>query len=433
MNFRGTTLRKKLISFVDFITGGRIKKTMKEFDLPITNKKQLQQERLKNLLRHAITTVPYYKSYDNFESLTDFPVINKKIIKEHYDDFISEEYNKDSLIPVTTSGSTGTPFTYLFDKRKKRRRTLEVIYYNGWANYELGDRHLLNAVGSHKSKLKLFLQNEVITNPLHLDLEWLEKQRTALKNDHITLYVGYASAIQHFTEYCKKKNDGPADFDLKGIISIAENLDEHVRKDAETVFGCPVLSRYASLETGVLSQECQEEKNHHVNISSYAVELLSFDSDDPVNPGELGRVVVTDLFSYGMPLIRYDIGDVAMKAETNCSCGIGGPIFKKIRGRITDNVLDQDGNLVSWAAINVIIWPYKEIKEFRFIQTDRFKFELLLSTYDGTRVDKEIIKKFKELLGEKSEIDITYLEEIPSLESGKRPYIINRYLKNKSQ
>lgn len=423
------SFRRRILRFVDFLRGSSFVKTMQNIDLYHSDKDMSHDIQLKHLLDHATKTVKFYEKLVDYKSLNEFPVVNKNVIKSNFTDFISNKYKLEDLYSVTTSGSTGTPFKYYFDKKKKERRTIEVIYYNGWAGYEFGDKHILNAVGGKKSKLKLFMQNEILTNPLHLNGSWLENQRNLLLKKNVRFYVGYASALDRFASYCKQKKDVPERFHIKGIIAAAEKLNEKTRKTAKEVFGCPVLSRYGSLETGVLSQECPEKEKHHINTASYHIELLALHSDEPVKYGEIGRVVVTDLFSYGMPLIRYDIGDLAVLSETKCDCGRVSPIFERLEGRLVENVLDVNGNLVSWIAINDALWPFNEIQEFQFIQNSKNEYILNLKSLEPGKNIKKVEQLFKVILGDSIDLKIRYVDHIPSEKSGKTPYIINNYLK----
>ena len=85
-----------------------------------------------------------------------------------------------------------------------------------------------------------------------------------------------------------------------------ENLEKH--------FNTKVVSRYSNEEMGILAQQSNIEQNNAFNINwaSYYVEILKMDTNEKANLGELGRIVITDLFNFSMPLIRYDTGDLGV-------------------------------------------------------------------------------------------------------------------------
>lgn len=423
-----SSIRHAVIRLADLITGSHLKHLLHKHEFNHNSKTFINCSDLNEILNHAIRTVPFYKKIDKFNDITEFPIINKNIIKENIDSFISSQYSKEKLFTGTTSGSTGSPFKFYYDKYKKRAKTIEVIYYNGWSNYRIGDRHLLNAVGVKKNKLKLFLQNEIITNPYFLNEKWLSEQREILKNNKILFYVGYASAVKEFSKYCYEKGDKPSMFKLKGVITGAEKLDEKTRQISEKVFGCPVLSRYSSLETGILAQECQEEHNFHINTTNYYIEILKIDSDEEADFGEVGRIVITDLRNYGMPLIRYDIGDLGVLSSKECKCGKKGLIFNSILGRTVENVTNPEGILVSWVVINDAMWKYPQIKHFQFIQKTKFSYLIKLETFYDKVIEDNIKNTYKDILGNKAKIDVEFVKFIPPLKSGKKPYIINESL-----
>lgn len=422
-------IRRVGYKFFDIYKKNKVNKIQNDLESPHVKESYNNKGKLNKIVDHAIKTTDFYSKYKDYK-FEELPVIRKENIKNQFDDFISNQYEKNKLNKVKTSGSYGTPMKFFHDKEKTLRRKIEVIYFNSWANYEVGMKHVLNAVGAKKSKLKLLIQNEIITNPTNISENWLQKQRKIFKNNNIHFYVGYSSIVKEFAEFCSKMGDTSQEFELKGIIATSEPLLEEARNKAEKVFGCPVLSRYSSLELGVLAQECKENKKHHINSSSYYIELLSLDSNEAVQEGEVGRIVVTDLYSYAMPLIRYDIGDLAVKTNEKCKCGRTSPIFQSLEGRLVENLLDENGNKISWVAINDAFWPYEKVIRFQIIQSDHRTYRLKLVTKEDFKRENQVIKDLKEILGAEIKIKINYVDKISPLESGKRPYIINELIKN---
>ena len=226
--------------------------------------------------------------------------------------------------------------------------------------------------------------------------------------------IGYASAILALAEYCNKKGDKPEQFNLKGIITSSETLYESTRNLIKETFGCDVISRYSTEEFGVLAHECTVENLHHVNELSYIVEL--------------GRVVVTDLFSHAMPLIRYDTGDLAILGE-ECNCNLKGMVLERIEGRSIETIYDTNGERVSAFAINGAMRDLNNVYQYQFVQESPLINTIKLCVSNEFRESEVIISRFKNILGDKASIKIEYVDEIPKLKSGKRPYIISNYKK----
>jgi phenylacetate-CoA ligase len=208
------------------------------------------------------------------------------------------------------------------------------------------------------------------------------------------------------------------------VIITAEALREEARGAIETTFGCPTYSRYTTEELGVLAQECPSAKQHHLNRASYVFELLDRDKDVPVAPGDPGRVVVTDLWSHAMPLIRYDLGDIAVMAE-RCACGWQGPVLTRIEGRVVETIYDAAGNPVSPFAINGAMIGVDDIIQFQFVQQKPRRYTMRLCVLPSFAGEETVRGRLAPILGPEAQLGVEYVKEIPPLKSGKRPYVIN--------
>jgi phenylacetate-CoA ligase len=83
---------------------------------------------------------------------------------------------------------------------------------------------------------------------------------------------------------------------------------------------------YGSAEAGTIAWECGEGAGLHVNADLVVVELLR--DGRPVPPGTPGEVVVTNLHSWAMPVIRYAQGDLGWEVPGPCPCGRPGPLMR---------------------------------------------------------------------------------------------------------
>lgn len=122
---------------------------------------------------------------------------------------------------------------------------------------------------------------------------------------------------------------------------------------------------------------------------------MKLDSDEPTEPGEAGRIVITDLFNYAFPMIRYDTGDLGILDNSDPN---ELPKLKEIYGRVRDCVYATDGRLISPAKVSVMMWGSDGVKQWQFIQETKMNYVLKLNC--EKRVDAEVyIEKFKALLG----------------------------------
>lgn len=211
----------------------------------------------------------------------------------------------------------------------------------------------------------------------------------------------------------------------KIIISAAETLRDEMREKIEQVFGARVYNHYGSRETNNLAGECKESLMHVFTFHNY-VEILDA-NNQPVNEGEEGRVIVTNLHNYSMPFIRYEIGDLAVLGTKKCKCGNILPTLKKVSGRITDHFLLENGTTVPaefFIHMIGVVCNKGSIKKFQVIQED-YKQIKILFVPEGkiNELEKNDIEdKLRLIMGEDCRIIWGLVEDIPKTKSGKYQY-----------
>lgn len=428
-------LRNKLFWILDAVQGGRVKAhyqdiahILENFDNPESNKRR--NTLLKQLLRHASETTSFYREYGNSKNLNDFPIIDKTVICNNFRAFQSSVYDDRPQYETFTSGSSGTPFKAYWNKDKVLRNRADTIYFQGIAGYEIGYRlyYIRKWLSKYKrSKLTTAMRNINMVNVSDFTDNYLASLMETLKRDTSTkVLLSYSSALRDICQYLDRTDAGPIDTDITSIIAMAEGLGNDTRKKLKFYFDAPVYLRYSNQENGILSlQLSQQNANLQINWASYFIEILHPEKDAPVAEGTLGRVVVTDLFNYAMPFIRYDTGDLAIMTRENAFFK-GSSVFSKVEGRKMDVLRDTRGNVISGFNIHHLEL-YPEIKQFQFIQEDRTKYRIRVVARKPLKEESKIIDHFKGFLGADAEIEISYVDEIPQLKSGKRRLVINTY------
>ena len=155
-------------------------------------------------------------------------------------------------------------------------------------------------------------------------------------------------------------------------------LHDFERKCIEEAFGCKVINRYGCEEVSLIACECEAHEGLHLNLNTLIVEFIK--DGRPVKPGEPGSIVVTDLTNYGMPFIRYKVGDVGIPADKRCSCGRSLPLMQSLEGRVADYVVTPEGNLISGISLTEnFAMKLPEIKQLQIIQerTDFLIFKIV--------------------------------------------------------
>ncbi|MFS0645397.1 hypothetical protein [Siminovitchia sp. 179-K 8D1 HS] len=439
MSFGFNRIRNLAFWFIDTLKGGNVRdyyinlKEIEEADSDSPLIKEKQKKAIEQLVKHAISTTKYYKSNYTNRSFDQFPIINKNIIRSQQKDFISESYKNTKLITMQTSGSTGTPFICYQNPEKKKRVIAELIYYNEKLGYFVGKNLIflrsLSAESSNSKKILRFLQNQTLINVSELDDEVIEKmlREVERKSANGSVLMSYASTLDAFRDYFMR-TDKKYNFNISGIISGSEMLYDETRDVMEKVFKCKCVSRYSNQENGILGQDNIENNTFLINEAHYFIEIFKMDKDIPAEPGEVGRIVITDLYNYAMPMIRYDTGDIgAIKyIEVN---SVKKKVIYNFGGRKIDMVYTVDGTILSPHKISVTFWSFSDIKQFQFLQLGPQEYQVILNVEPTFKEEIKVAEKLYNLLGKSAVITFSYVNDIPALSSGKRKYIMNKWEK----
>lgn len=381
-------------------------------------------EQLSALKQHAILQTEFYKDYSVDDA---FPVVNKLSILANYEAHKAKGGFETPIHISSTSGSTGTPFSVLQDYKKRMRNIADLKVFGERCNYPSHERMIFFRVLNDKlrrSKEQEDRENIYYIDSSDLDAAHLEKMKQALLEKKPLIIFSYASTLIELAKYIKTTDTAPEEFSMKSVLTAGESISEENRELLKDVFGCTVYRRYSDMELGILGQDMGDGGAYILNYGSYYFECLKLDSDDPASPGEVGRIVITDLFNYAFPMIRYDTGDLGIIEETNDKF----PVLKEIYGRKRDCIYAPDGRLISPAKISVSMWGAVGVKQWQFIQETKDEYILRLNA-DDSAAPQAIIEKMKIILGADAKISVEFVDEIPVVSSNKRRAVICNYQK----
>lgn len=385
-------------------------------------------DKLKEITAYAAKNTKFYSNYLN-KDITEFPVINKNIIIKNMSDLKSKEFeSNDNLHVMSTSGSTGIPFKVEQDSGKRNQVLAEIIYFSELVGYKTGKKlvYLRNLEsGFKKSKFKKFIQNQDVISTQKYDDNTLSKiVEELIKMENNTTILGYASTLHVVASYMQRNNIKATN--VSGIISGAEAITSKTRKLVKEQFNCPVVSRYSNQEMGILAQDNREDE-FLLNRASYYFEILDMKSDKPVKLGEMGRIVITDLFNRAMPMIRYDTGDLGIMKKDDQ----GRLYLAKVFGRKLDLLYTTKDEPLSFFAFDDFFETNYDIEQYQIIQEDRTHIILNLIMKKGKTIDPEWCKSsIKSIMGEDCNVDVIFLNTIPITNSGKFRYVICNYSPN---
>lgn len=388
---------------------------------------EYRTKQLQTLLQHAHEHVPHYRPFQGLE-LHSHPILLKNTVQENRDSFISDAFDKSRLVTRSTSGSYGLPLVYSMTPQQISQNYAEIISFNRWAGYKLGMRFMffyhLRKTGLH------VVSNQVVVDPTRLNDEWLGACVERLKKGDIRFIVSPPSALEALNIYCTLHNLSLRDARIVGVVTVSEPLDVTLQLQLEDLFGCPVLGRYAAEEQGVIAHQCTH-RNYHLNPTRHIVEIVDIHEDKPVKLGEIGRIIVTNVSGLAMPLIRYDTGDLG-SLGVQCPCGRKGHFFAELVGRQIEIVTDTQGGMIMPIAITGIIKRTPGVLQFQFAQHTSSDYEVKLRVIDGFSNEGAMLVNFRKVLGADARIMTSYVQEITSLPSGKRPLVVNHHRRSKS-
>jgi phenylacetate-CoA ligase len=421
-------LRKTAFKLQDFVKGNTVTSHLNQI-LQFYKNRASSSDALSNLIKHARENVEFYSQIE-FTNLSDFPVVDKTVIKSSINKFRAQNYLNKKVVSMTTSGSTGTPFTVYQDLNKKARNHADTIYFGNLGGYNIGNKlwYLKIWVKEKMSNTFIYkLQNIEPIDVITLSNVQIKDIITEIQNGNGSKYnlLGYVSALEQIIRYCEINNIKQIKGNFAGIITMSEGLSAETRLKLEKLFTCSVVSRYSNLENGIIAQQLFGEDAFLVNTASYYIEILSQQSDEVLTDGNLGKIVVTDLYNYAMPMIRYDTGDLGSIVNKD-----GKTYIERIEGRKLDVLFDTSGEVVSSYIMYKNMWRYNEIAQYQLIQTHQKSYLFKINCDSKFTKESQLIDEFKKYLGQDADFKVTYVDEIPLLDSGKRRKTVNLYKKS---
>ncbi len=387
------------------------------------------QPTLKSLLKIVVENSAFYSKYRLYEKLQDFPVVNKIDIKQNFDSINILPTTSKDIKQVSSSGSTGTPFKIYQNSRKVRRNKADVIFFANAVGYNIGDLLLFMRLWLKKYE-KSYLKRK-LTNIVQIDVEkdltdekiefLLEKLKSNKQRKGI---IGYPSAYEKICNYLDKVNSSKLNLNIKSIIATSETLYDNTKQRMEYYFNAPIVSRYSNEENGIIAQQMIGDKSFTINWASYYIEILDLEKDVPAKLGELGRIVITDLYNTATPMIRYDTGDLGKFCDFEND---GVPKFELITGRKKDLLYNTKGGIVNPFVFYNGLTQFSELNQFQIVQKSQNDYIFKINCDNEFKKEKELISYFMSYLGNDAKIVIEYVKEIPLLNSGKRRIIVNLY------
>ena len=403
-------------------------------------------DRIGAILRHASASVPYYREQlngmgdaiedDPVALLRRLPLLTKRTVKDRFEDLKSSGGGRRGIRNQTSGGSTGEPVRLIQDAYYQDRVVAVKLLYSTWAGWQPGEpevtiwgseQEILQGSLSARVRVANRLMRTRLVNAFRMSEESMRRCLEELNRDPPKLIVAYVQSLDDLAAFADRGQIEVVP--QHAIISTAGTLQPHMRERIERVFGCRLFDRYGSREVGDIAGECSLHQGLHVFPWTNFVEIVG-DDDQPVEPGAPGRVLVTSLCNFAMPLIRYEIGDRASLLPPSgppCPCGRGGQRIARLLGRTVDTFKTLDGTLVNGEYFTHMLYFKDFVEKFQVVQRSPslIVYRLIVSRPVPEADVTEIIEGTRSVMGPGCKVEFEFVDEIPPSPSGKFRYTIS--------
>ena len=404
---------------------------------------EYQNDKLREVIAHAYEYVPYYRKIFKDKNLTPeditkkedlhkLPILTKQDIKNNFNDLISKKHKHDQLKLGHTSGTTGAPLEVLWDRPVDVIHNAAIWRHRNWAGFQFGDRYatlLGRVIVPIKQKGPSFCRinkpwNQYLFSSFHLSDENLKYYFDDFSRLNIQFMEAYPSTAYILAKYLEQHN---LYYKMKAIVTSSETLLPIQREIIEERFKCRVFDYYGMAERVMFSGECDMHNGHHLHME-YGITEITDEKCNAVPAGKLGKLILTGLHNHGMPLIRYEIGDVSAFKVERCACGRTLPLLAAVSTKAEDIVVTSDGKLISSSVLTHPFKPMHNIEKSQIIQEDydRLVIKIVRRRGYSDADTKQLVQAMGQRVGDKMSISVEFVADIPLGKNGKYRWVISK-------
>lgn len=351
-----------------------------------------QMKALERVLRHAAESTSFYRerlapllTNDQFnpDAWPTIPLLTRDEMRNNEQGILSNWLPDGTKVSkVQTSGSSGSPLDLSWNRIAtiSTRATVERMYaWHGLdteaplaeirsfpeAEAEIPGRRMRKGWSFRGPNASYYRLS--VSTPIKQQLNWLRMTEARY-------LMTYPTVVRELATEAMKTH---ANLSFDAILTIGEVLTPDIRSICREAFGARIIDSYGCQEIGKIAVQCDVEEQYHVCISNVLLEILD-DNNKQVPPGGTGKVVLTSLYNYAAPLIRYEIGDYVRLGANRCSCGRALPVLTEIHGRRRNMITLPNGDRL-WLAGRTLsaLAGFVPSKKSRLVQIRPDRFELL--------------------------------------------------------
>lgn len=339
---------------------------------------RLVERRRARILSHAFENVPHYREKFRAAGLgarqladpkafAEVPFLEKRHVKDETEQLIWPEVDRAHLLERKSSGSTGSPVRVYFDPVAELPRRVQELRFLTAHGFRPWHTQMILDAPAHLAP-KPFLPQRLSVWRREPYPWWLTPKEAIaeINQKQPDLFHGVLAGIRMLALAIEA--EGGLAYRPFRVVTKGELLDPNTRWFIENAFGAKIIDFYATEETGIIAWECPTGSGYHIDLDFNFVEVVRPDGT-PAEPGEVGEVVLTNLYQRAMPIIRYRVGDLAALSPEPCACGRGLPLLRQLRGRKLDFLITPGGALHDPFRVMAVMERVSHVRWFRVIQT----------------------------------------------------------------
>ena len=355
----------------------------------------------KTIVSYHIKHTPFYKSLVKNVNPLDWntiPVMTKRDLQQPLHKRLSSDYTTSNVYVNKTSGSSGDPFVFAKDRFCHAMTWAIFKEWYGWHSIFNTKQARFYGIpfdkkGYYKERLKDYVTNRYRFNVFDLSETALDNWVRKFSKTKFVFITGYTSVVVAFAKHLLQRNIVLSKIcpTLKVCLPTSEMLSKDDKKLLEKVFNIPIINEYGSAEFGLIALE--KNKQWILNNLNLYVEILD-DNGNVLPYGEVGRIVITDLYNKAHPFIRYEIGDIGSIGTIDKKTSV----LKTLTGRKEDYVKLPSGKtapgLSFYYVTKSVMKDDGAIQEIKVLQHNLHQFEIeYVAEKALTDAQKKKIKK----------------------------------------
>lgn len=380
------------------------------------------------IVHHATTEVPFYQRLAG-TSFEDLPVVSKPMMVAEPQDFFATGVRPERLTSRISSGTSGIKFQAYFDAERIARHRAELVgaysylgadpfgsflHCREW--YQVSPR-VRAAYALRGQRLYSAEQDDA---RIHDTARWLRRRPGAV-------IMGICSYIETLLDRFDALGMVFRPGTVSLVLGTGEPASAHLSEMVQRIFGIDLRMRYSNTENGVLGFSSNANSPYKLDTSTFHVEILRHDSDTPAPAGELGRVVVTDLYNRAMAFLRYDTGDLGRFAVDRSGHAIPN-VLAELGGRGRNYPVAGTRTAPRRASHFTILEPVElipSIRQFQLRQHDVGRFTWILNAERSSALEAELRRILDETVGDIISSEVVYSDGPLHSGAEKRQTFIN--------